>query len=117
MFEDKNASIVLNDSYQRIVYQEKKDVDVILDITNQEMSLRRQGDWLTHGLFSPSGESFLIIKSELGTMKFDVLIESFELKENSLYIKYHLLEFAKKTSTHVYTCTWNRRDDLWQQDH
>ena len=99
------------------MYQESIDVGVILDITQEEMSLKRQGDWLTHGLFSPKGESYLILKNELGTMKFDVLVERFELKENSLYIKYHLLELKKKTSTHEYTYKWNRRDALWQQDH
>lgn len=117
MFKDQNASIISNGDYHRIIYQEDKDVSVVLDITKQEMSLKRQGEWLTHGLFSSNSDSFLIIKNDLGTMKFNVLIEAFDLTHDSLFVKYHLLEEKKTTSTHEYKCSWNRRDDLCHQDH
>lgn len=104
-------------NYHRIMYQEDKDVNVILDITKNEMSLKRQGEWLTHGMFSSDGDSFLIIKNEFGAMKFDVLIDKFDLMENSLFVRYHLLEENETTSTHEYKSSWNRRDDLCHQDH
>lgn len=110
LFKDTEASIFETEDYHRIMYQENKDVTVVLDITKQEMSLKRQGEWLTHGLFSLENNSFLLIKNELGTLQFDLVIESYELEENSLYIKYHQLEDGNKTTKHQFKCKWNRRD-------
>lgn len=117
LFKDTNASIVSNGIYHRIIYQENKKVDVVLDITKHEMSLKRQGEWLTHGLFSSDNESFLVVKNELGTLKFEVKIKQFIYEEDSLFIEYHLLEENSKISTHQYKIKWNRREELCQQDH
>ena len=110
MFEDTMATMISNDNYRRIVYQENDDVTVVLDITEHEMSLKRQGEWLTHGLFSPDSESFLLIRNELGSLKFEIQIENFEYDNNSVFIEYHLLEKDKKTTRHEFKCSWNRRN-------
>lgn len=96
MFKDTEASILESEDYHRIIYQEDENVRVTLDITKYETSLKRQGKWLTHGLFSLENDSFLLIKNELGTLQFNLEIESYVLKNNSLFIKYHLLEDGEK---------------------
>ena len=109
-FKDTDASIISNGDYHRIIYQESQSVEVVLDVTKHEMSLKRQGEWLTHGLFSPDSESFLLIRNELGSLKFEIQIENFEYDNNSVFIEYHLLEKDKKTTRHEFKCSWNRRN-------
>ena len=116
-FKDTDASIISNGDYHRIIYQESQSVEVVLDVTKHEMSLKRQGEWLTHGLFSPENESFLIVKNDLGTLKFEIEIENYIYKNDSLFIEYYLLGENKITSAHEYKIKWNRREELCQQDH
>lgn len=109
-FKDEDASLLEMNGYERIIYQESKDVLVVLDITKHQVSLKRQGEWLTQGLFSPLDDSFILIKNDLGTIKFELKIQSYNHEEDSLFIKYHLLEDGKTKSKHEYKCTWTRRD-------
>lgn len=103
---DDNALMISTDPFHRIMYREKEDVHVTLDIGSNEMSLIRQGEWVTQGLFSKDEDSYLIIKNEVGMLRFDVAIDQFTRNENSLFIKYRLEDEEGTISNHEYECTW-----------
>ncbi|CAM3695528.1 DUF1934 domain-containing protein [Erysipelothrix urinaevulpis] len=109
--EDHEAVVVSGDSYHRVIYKEKDGVDVVLDISPNEVSLKRYGEWLTHGLFSSNNKSYLSVNNELGTLNIDIALMDLKYDKQSLLLKYNIEDEEGIVSEHEYICRWNRRDE------
>ena len=51
-FEDHDAVVISDNSYSRIMYRENEGIDVVLDISHDQLSLKRHDEWITHGFFA-----------------------------------------------------------------
>lgn len=104
--KDSQAVLYESDHYSRLVYKESDGVEVILDFSDNELSIKRIDDWLTQGIFSSSGKGTLLVQSAEGTMTFDARITEFESSTNSLHVSYDLYQESILVNKHIFKCKW-----------
>lgn len=110
-FEDHDAVVISDNSYSRIMYRENEGIDVVLDISRDQLSLKRHDEWITHGFFAKDEESYILINNELGILKFEVEVIEYLKTSDSVYLQYELKDEKGLISKHEYICRWNRRDE------
>lgn len=103
---DENATLQDLGVYKRISYVEKNGAVVILDITDHEISLKRQDSWLTQGLFRRNESTEMLVKNEHGTIVFDVSVDEMKIDNNVFYIRYHLDQEGQRVDTLEFECWW-----------
>lgn len=100
------ASLLDLDMYRRLVYQEENGAEVVLDFSEEEVSMIRRGESVTQALFSLKTPSYMHLHSEQGTLSFQVEIEEMVQKSNSLSILYALYHENQEVSQNTYECEW-----------
>ena len=104
--EDNQAELYESQHYSRLVYKESCDVEVILDFTENELSIKRFDNWLTQAIFSRHGDGTLLVTEAEGTLTFDAKIKKYEIKSHSLYVKYDLYQNNQFVNHYTFKCTW-----------
>ncbi|MBK2402152.1 MULTISPECIES: DUF1934 family protein [Erysipelothrix] len=102
---DTQADLINYGPYQRIMYDEE-DAYVILDFTNDEVSFKRQGEWLTQGVFCKGEQTELLVSSAQGIIVFEVEVETLEIRSGLLYMRYHLKQAGSHVDTLEFECRW-----------
>ncbi|WP_240920511.1 DUF1934 family protein [Erysipelothrix sp. HDW6A] len=104
---DSHGSILnVDPSYLRILYTEPEGASVVLDVYEDEVSMKRHDTWLTQSVFHKSERTELIVSNEHGIVKFDVDVVSMRREENLLYIKYHLSQNNQHVDELEFECIW-----------
>jgi len=104
--EDDQAELYNSEYYSRLVYKESKGAEVILDFTDNELSIKRYDDWITQGILARQGNGTLLITTEEGTLTFDAKINKYQLKNHSIYVSYDLYQESKFVNHYTFECKW-----------
>ena len=108
--------ISLGDS-KRIIYQEGCGGVNTLDITDDQINLHRENEWVTEINFAKDDSAYARIITEEGEIRFDLNVLKLVVEDEHLEVIYELLQGNELIDTHHYTLTWLKEEEAWLEIH
>ena len=93
----------------RFSYMEESGAHVLIDIVDQEVSLRRRDVGLTQALFHPEKKSEMHVHNEHGVLTFNLDIKLLNIDKDSVSIHYDLLHDNQVVGQHEFQLDWKER--------
>ena len=103
---DKQAEKVILGDFVRFSYMEKSGAHVILDISGNEVSMRRRDAGLTQAIFDLSRETEMNVHSEHGVINFRLKVDTLRFSDEELLIEYRLFHKDEEVGHHVFKLNW-----------
>lgn len=103
---DQHAERLAMGATYRYSYMEKSGAHVLLDITGNQVALRRRDQGLTQAVFDLDNTTEMSVHSEHGIVKFDIEVLRLDIEETSLSIEYNMLHQGEILGQHKFNMNW-----------
>lgn len=103
---DKHAERLLMGDAYRYSYMEKSGAHILLDISGNQVSLRRRDQGLTQALFDKDESTLMQVHTEDGMIEFTVKVLHLDIQEENMSLHYDILHQDEVVGHHEFNMDW-----------
>lgn len=114
---DGQAQFIDLGDTQRLVYQEGCGGVNTLDISENEVLMNREHEWLTQIHFIQDEKAYARMVTEEGEIRFDINVIQLDIEPGKVYAKYELSDGDVLIDTHEFKLEWAKEEEAWLEIH